>query len=1046
MALYNVTVGGTPQASDLNQLVDVFNGNHDVGTITLSPVVAAPATTGFALTAQSGSTLGVGTYNYQFTYVTGYYKSDGTLVVTGETTVSPALSITTASANTTVKITIPVPATGAVCATRIYRTAVGGSTYGLIATIKDGTTIYTDSIADGSRGAVPPASNTTGTNLNVNNGFVSGLTYLHGQYGRIATSRSDNWLGLNDTSAHSAGVYFGSSVVRTDGQLQVGLSGGKFLVDANGNMTVAGTSTLTGTLTANGGITVPSGKNVTSPTFVSNVAVGTAPFTVASTTTVTNLSADMLDGMQPATANTVSTIVQRDASGNFSAGTITAALSGNASTATKLATARTLSWTGDATGSLTFDGSANASAALTLANSGATAGTYRSVTVNAKGLVTGGTNPTTVSGYGITDAYTKTDINTARNETFDNFVYSSTDSSTGTSLKVTAMATALQISVAAGTAYVGGVRYTPATTTITLTASTTQYIYVNSSGVITASTTAPTGDYADLATVTVPASGTIPAANIIDTRDIIFSTNGKYTYDLYNDSGTYMQTLQSRGPGGGLLLKNTGSANAITVHDNDSNADMFLVDGMGNIKLQSGADFYIYSDAGTTQKFYVDGATGNTTVAGTIGVTGATTLTGLLTANGGITVPSGKNVTSPTFVSNIATGTAPFTVTSTTAVANLNADMVDGYHMNQDVRTTASPTFAGLTIGNNVIGTNQYFKFAPKSGGQIGFVNSAANAWGLQVLDGTKPVTKTFRNTLDDGSGNMGIGIDNPSYGLQVLGGSARIQALATPSAPTVTPQGTAGSTTYTYYVYAVDSIGNRTLASPGGSTTTGNATLSSTNYNKITWTAVPGALSYDICKGQPAGSSLATGVTATTINDTGQATTAYTAPSRNTTGDLVVDGYSFGQKPFVYIKAGLWGGIGSSATLTQMPSVFSGGPVVYSMARGFHNNGYDIVCDTAGFYRIGCRAYLSGLNNTIEADIFIRVVHASDNSTVDDSAGVYGYSGLGYNYDGPFGILVENEVAYYLNVGDIVRYYIRAGEAPRNVNQYYMFIDKLSD
>ncbi len=39
-----------------------------------------------------------------------------------------------------------------------------------------------------------------------------------------------------------------------------------------------------------------------------------------------------------------------------------------------------------------------------MANSGVTAGTYRSVTVDAKGRVTAGTNPTTLSGYGITDA------------------------------------------------------------------------------------------------------------------------------------------------------------------------------------------------------------------------------------------------------------------------------------------------------------------------------------------------------------------------------------------------------------------------------------------------------------------------------------------------------------------------------------------------------------------------------------------------------------------------------------------------------------------
>lgn len=40
-------------------------------------------------------------------------------------------------------------------------------------------------------------------------------------------------------------------------------------------------------------------------------------------------------------------------------------------------------------------------------SSGVTVGTYKSVTVNAQGHVTGGSNPTTLSGYGITDAATK---------------------------------------------------------------------------------------------------------------------------------------------------------------------------------------------------------------------------------------------------------------------------------------------------------------------------------------------------------------------------------------------------------------------------------------------------------------------------------------------------------------------------------------------------------------------------------------------------------------------------------------------------------------
>lgn len=43
-------------------------------------------------------------------------------------------------------------------------------------------------------------------------------------------------------------------------------------------------------------------------------------------------------------------------------------------------------------------------------NSGVTAGTFKSVTVNAAGHVTGGSNPTTLSGYGITDAASSTEL------------------------------------------------------------------------------------------------------------------------------------------------------------------------------------------------------------------------------------------------------------------------------------------------------------------------------------------------------------------------------------------------------------------------------------------------------------------------------------------------------------------------------------------------------------------------------------------------------------------------------------------------------------
>ena len=102
------------------------------------------------------------------------------------------------------------------------------------------------------------------------------------------------------------------------------------------------------------------------------------------------------DQITAATAsNTASTIVRRDASGNFAAGTITAALTGNASTASTWLTARDLSLTGDATATLVnVKGDAAVSAALTLATVNTNVGTFGSttqipvVTVNAKGLVT----------------------------------------------------------------------------------------------------------------------------------------------------------------------------------------------------------------------------------------------------------------------------------------------------------------------------------------------------------------------------------------------------------------------------------------------------------------------------------------------------------------------------------------------------------------------------------------------------------------------------------------------------------------------------------
>lgn len=62
----------------------------------------------------------------------------------------------------------------------------------------------------------------------------------------------------------------------------------------------------------------------------------------------------------------------------------------NIATATKLATARTISATGDGSWSVSFDGSANVTSAFALTPTGVAAGTYTRVTVDVNGRVTAG--------------------------------------------------------------------------------------------------------------------------------------------------------------------------------------------------------------------------------------------------------------------------------------------------------------------------------------------------------------------------------------------------------------------------------------------------------------------------------------------------------------------------------------------------------------------------------------------------------------------------------------------------------------------------------
>jgi hypothetical protein len=136
-----------------------------------------------------------------------------------------------------------------------------------------------------------------------------------------------------------------------------------------------------------------------------------------------------------ASANTASAIVARDASGNFTAGTITAALTGNvtgnvtgssgsttgnAATATKWATARTITLGGDLSGSVSIDGSADVTLSATVSANNVALGT--DTTGNYMVNVTAGTGISVshTQGEGSTATVTNTDLGSSQN-IFKNF-------------------------------------------------------------------------------------------------------------------------------------------------------------------------------------------------------------------------------------------------------------------------------------------------------------------------------------------------------------------------------------------------------------------------------------------------------------------------------------------------------------------------------------------------------------------------------------------------------------------------------------------------
>lgn len=156
---------------------------------------------------------------------------------------------------------------------------------------------------------------------------------------------------------------------------------------------------------------------------------------------------------------------------------------------------------------------------------------------------------------------------------------------------------------------------------------------------------------------------------------------------------------------------------------------------------------------------------------------------------------------------------------------------------------------------------------------------------------------------------------------------------LETAPVLTVGNGGTPGSTSYTYVVFAVK--GNLAVApSLETTTSTGNAALSSSNFNTLSWTAVPGATGYDVYRTASSGTP---GTVGTLIANTSLLSFKDTGISvLNSNAPIPFPGFGWSQNGYVGIQKGLQVGVPWTTLPTVSFPLAASGQLFNNVTTGF--------------------------------------------------------------------------------------------------------------
>ena len=394
---------------------------------------------------------------------------------------------------------------------------------------------------------------------------------------------------------------------------------------------------------------------------------------------------------------------------------------------------------------LTGGGNLSANRTLSLATTGVKAGTYTKVTVDTYGRVTVGDNPTTLAGYGITDAVTLTTAQTiSGRKTFSqNIVFNNNGGITYTDSNVVLRNSDGHTILASfgngeinlrpnghnnteGTVWINkaGNVQAPSVSTNTITIGDAQLVYdsVNKALRVKHRTDGNTvGFYSDgwITALGVKTGGSGGGSGVVNTVYSFANLTDGTTFsdsDLDNTFNAYTikKLYDMAGQGGldadamwaelkkadsskiidashiptsvldGRWVKKTGdtmtgtltsaSTNNAIVFKGLENCDITnfytingTLDSNSRLAIRNGLRFNWYDTY-----WYIGNLRGESTDSNGFGIANESHKLCLqVTPN---------NTIAPVFRSTVATGTAPFTVSSTTQVSNLNADLLDDRH------------------------------------------------------------------------------------------------------------------------------------------------------------------------------------------------------------------------------------------------------------------------------------------------------------------------------------------------------------------------------